>query len=488
MKLVLVFASLCGFFLPLGAFASVVINEVAWMGSSNGGTSLQDANDEWIELRNTGDNLIDLSGWTLQAADGKPSIMLDSDHCVNTALSASGYFLLERSDDTTVPNVMADCIYKGALSNAGEVLILKNASSIQVYQVDGSNEWKIGGDNKTKETLQKTSSGWITAEGTPKAKNAGSSGSQTEYQGPETSSQPSTTSSSPEGGSTQVIEKKITADAGDDKTVIVGVAAKFMGSALGFKNEPLNTADFLWSFGDGSMARGRTVFHTFYYPGVYNVDLNVSAGDASAVDRIVVTAIPNEIKISEVKPGVGGWIELHNNSQFDIDLSRWGIGNGVSVYSLSQNTKILGGAYTVIPYEVSGIAFLSSGMASLIYPKGTMAQEFQYSGTLRTDESFHNIQGSAKIGLESPGSERFIVRSINRRKVFAPTTGQSLALTKEMNAIEAEEIEKNLALAKESLPQKEKLFSETILWFGIALGIGLLSAIGYLFIKRKGFL
>ena len=50
----------------------VIISEIAWMGTT---TSF---NDEWIELyNNTGGN-IDLTGWTLSAADGTPSIALAS--------------------------------------------------------------------------------------------------------------------------------------------------------------------------------------------------------------------------------------------------------------------------------------------------------------------------------------------------------------------------------------------------------------------------
>jgi len=37
----------------------VVINELMWMGSTKG------ASDEWIELRNTTDSSIDISGWQI---------------------------------------------------------------------------------------------------------------------------------------------------------------------------------------------------------------------------------------------------------------------------------------------------------------------------------------------------------------------------------------------------------------------------------------
>ena len=113
----------------------VVINEIAWMGTGASG------NDEWLELRNNMGSAIDLTGWILMAADGKPTIELSG------TIEANGFFLLERTDDSTVSDIPADQIYTGALGNAGEVLILKDAEGNEIDQVDdwyaGNNDSKI---------------------------------------------------------------------------------------------------------------------------------------------------------------------------------------------------------------------------------------------------------------------------------------------------------------------------------------------------------
>jgi hypothetical protein len=107
----------------------VVLSEIAWMGT------LASANDEWIELFNNTSSDIDLTGWTLAAADGTPSISLIG------VIPAGGYFLLERTDDGTVPGVAADQIYTGALENTGEVLELRDgAAALQ----DGVDAWYAG--------------------------------------------------------------------------------------------------------------------------------------------------------------------------------------------------------------------------------------------------------------------------------------------------------------------------------------------------------
>ncbi|HET6371968.1 MAG TPA: lamin tail domain-containing protein [Candidatus Polarisedimenticolia bacterium] len=117
----------------------VVINEIAWMGTTTS------ANDEWIELFNNTGGDISLIGWTLTALDGTPAVTLSG------TIPAGGHFLLERTDDSTVPGVTADQIYTGALGNTGEVLALNN----QLGELqDDVNAW-YAGNNTTKATMQR---------------------------------------------------------------------------------------------------------------------------------------------------------------------------------------------------------------------------------------------------------------------------------------------------------------------------------------------
>ncbi len=103
--------------LALGASpGDVVINEIAWMGTTCS------YYDEWIELYNNSSLSIDLTGWSLKAADGTPDISLVG------IIPAKGYFLLERTDDQTIKDLKADQIYTGALENTSEDFQLRDAS------------------------------------------------------------------------------------------------------------------------------------------------------------------------------------------------------------------------------------------------------------------------------------------------------------------------------------------------------------------------
>ena len=150
-----------------GPALQVVINEIAWMGTS------EDFIHEWIELFNNTSSEIDLEGWTLNAADGSPQIVLSGFiPAGNPHEDLCGYFLLKRSSDfPEIPD--ADQTYTGALENVGEILELRDATDVLQDQVNAEGGWHAG-DNDTKETMQRidptapgTPENWMTAEGTP---------------------------------------------------------------------------------------------------------------------------------------------------------------------------------------------------------------------------------------------------------------------------------------------------------------------------------
>jgi len=112
--------------------AWVIISEVAWAGTQ------ASANDEWIELWNPGAADVDLAGWTL--TDGG-----DLHTALSGTIGAGGFFLLERTDDTTVADTVADRIYTGALANGGESLYLIDSSGRMMDTANsGGGPWPAG--------------------------------------------------------------------------------------------------------------------------------------------------------------------------------------------------------------------------------------------------------------------------------------------------------------------------------------------------------
>ena len=111
---------------------AVLINEIAWAGT------IASANDEWIELHNPGLDPIDLTGWRM--SDGG-----DISFALSGSLLGYGYFLLERTDDTTVSDLRADRIYTGSLRNTGEQLeLLGPGGEIVDTANSGGGGWPAG--------------------------------------------------------------------------------------------------------------------------------------------------------------------------------------------------------------------------------------------------------------------------------------------------------------------------------------------------------
>ena len=144
--------------IPALAHADIIINEIAWMGTN------KSSSDEWIELANTDSTAVSLIGWKLHTADNSVNITLSG------SISGNGFYLLERTDDTTIPTITADKIYTGALSDSGEKLILEDNTGSVVQSLDFTAKWPAG-NTTTNQTMQWNGSSWVTGDPTPKAAN-----------------------------------------------------------------------------------------------------------------------------------------------------------------------------------------------------------------------------------------------------------------------------------------------------------------------------
>ena len=147
----------------------VAINEVGWAGT---GAS---SDDEWIELCNPGTTAIDLSGWQLKgnAPDSSPDPVIK----LTGTIPPGGYYLLERTDETTVSNITADQIYTGDLVDAGEILILYNSAGdrVDTANIDGGS-WPAGSATNQRSMERRSSTldsptSWVTFFGTSSYQN-----------------------------------------------------------------------------------------------------------------------------------------------------------------------------------------------------------------------------------------------------------------------------------------------------------------------------
>lgn len=325
--------------------ANLLVTEIAWMGTE------VSSNDEWIELYNNSDESIELIDWELSAGDGSPTIPL------NGVIGPNEYVVLERTDDTTIPNIEAFYIYTGALSNDGEFLSLKNQNGEVEQSLNFISGWPAG-DSNTKDTMQLYGDSWITASPTPKQETEGVE-LEPEVLGESTKTE-------------KIVPSK--------KKIYSGPQVKlsfsknnYVGSKILFEIETKNEygekmygGRYVMTMGDGSVLEffpkkeiDYDIFYTYLYPGEYKIYLEFyktvfETTKPSYSNEYSIKVIGGSVFIDDVLSDSA--IKLKNISNIDVDLSDFKIGNEVGdKFIIPRNTIIASGKEIIIPFNIHGL-------------------------------------------------------------------------------------------------------------------------------------
>ncbi len=294
MLLLLVLTFACGTDATAATPGSVVINEVAWMGTQ------ASTSDEWIELFNTTDQDIDLTGWTLVALDGTPSITLSG------IVPAQGFFLLERTDNDTVSDIAADQIYTGALENDpdAEILLLKDATGNPIDSANGDGGSWPAGNSTTRSTMERinpllpdSDANWAANNGIVR-------------NGLDADDKPINGTPKAQNSTTIVkINAPPIANAGPDLITNEGVSVTLDGSESYDPDGDALTCT--WDPGDGSVTlAGCVVSHAYADIGVFTATLTVDDGHGGiGVDTLTVTV---RAPPSKGDANGNGAIDLHD--------------------------------------------------------------------------------------------------------------------------------------------------------------------------------
>jgi len=363
-------------FVPVWAFADVLITEVMYDPTGT------DTGREWIEVCNTGDTDVALSTWRLFEGD--------TNHKIATTTSSEngilgGHVCAIIADK---PDVFASDFpeYTGrvfdstfSLNNTGETLILRDGDLIDrdttVYDVSAGG----AGDGNT---LSRTASGtWVATAPNPGVWDPSSFPAPIEAEKDNTSNMDNTeetetettntssSSSSSSSSSIWIPKPSIYAYAGKDTTVLAGASVAFTGQGAGTTKTPLKTAEYIWNFGDGTIARGQSVFHTYRYPGTYIAYLTVVSGDVQGGDSMIITAKEPKLTLSAVGMGYDDrYVEITNGASEEIELSYWYLRAGERQFQIPEHTYIRGGASVRFLEEVTRLSPASPDRVELLYP------------------------------------------------------------------------------------------------------------------------
>lgn len=373
---------------PFIASAEVQFTEVMYDLESG-----SDTGREWIEIYNAGNSPVDVSGYRLHEGTTNHTLSVFQG---NGTLPAGGTAIIADNPAKfliDVPNFSGTILDSSfSLSNTGESLALKDSVLLDIDQLTYSSDMGANGDGKT---LQRSGTSWVAALPTPgsfslatnsssggssggsssatsEASNSSSTSSGEESASSATASSSQTVAGSASGSSSKWPTKpQIYADAGSDKRVTVGTPTEFRGEALGIDKKPLENARYLWNFGDGGSAEGQHVLHEYRYPGSYIATLDVSAGEFSNSDKLMVTVVAADLALYSGADALGGYIEIENRGGEETDLSYWQLVSSGKIFTLPKDTFLL--AKKSVRFSESVTRLTASPVAELHYPNGTLA-------------------------------------------------------------------------------------------------------------------
>ncbi len=187
--------------------------------------------------------------------------------------------------------------------------------------------------NVTESCASWPQSEWGSASYTTQSITIGTSGQIT--QATSTATQ-TTLNTTPTNVGPQTLTIKITSQ----PTVVVGAGSSFVGSATNSHGGVGSDTRYVWNFGDGSTKEGPTAFHTYTYPGTYNVMLSAGSGDKAGIGHTKIQVVSAQIGML-VQPD--GSVLVSNQSSYELHISLWNISSGLSSFQIPLDTILSAG-------------------------------------------------------------------------------------------------------------------------------------------------
>lgn len=133
----------CDFDADVTSDKSIIINEVAWMGTNESYRS------EWIEFTNLTDKTIDLSGWKLTDESGKFLLEFSADAKIDPRK-----FYVAVKKGISIAGIKSRSEFSGSIRNSDQTLKLFDADCMVRDVVVADPSWPAG-ENDTKQTMER---------------------------------------------------------------------------------------------------------------------------------------------------------------------------------------------------------------------------------------------------------------------------------------------------------------------------------------------
>lgn len=337
------------------------------------------ANHLWIKIFNNTTDEVDLTMWSVSDYDGTSW----HHHAINadgsSFLSPNSYAIVAKASSTTIDD------FKSKNPEISDMLFYGNLTI--------ENEGVLGLSNDKKTIISNKSYGGAIV---PSDTNSDSNASDTSS----TSTSGSVSSSSSSKEETKVYN--ITTKIISPKIVTAGVPFTLDHNTTGIKKEKIILGKFVWNFGDGMKKEGITsdpFSYIYQYPGEYVLTLSYSGSSFSAkpdaTDRLIVKVISSGIVISSVGTFADPYIEIENNSNYEMSMSNFIIKGSVHYFIIPNGMMILPKSKLklsprITGFDINDLTSISiidtSGQIFATYPN-KVASTIKYS----TSKNINNV-------------------------------------------------------------------------------------------------
>lgn len=382
----LFFLSIMFFYGSNLVYANVVINEV----------QLLPTNERFVELYNDTSSSVDLTGWYMQrktVGASSFSSLVSNPNFEGKTLGVGEYFVISRAD------------FGGADVFLG-TLTLTESNTIQIKNSNGEVIDKIGwGDaddcgniscapnpNEGQSIQRATGGSWVISTPTLGEEN-------------KTSSSPAPENTEEEKNEDENIENISTSSSGKTSTPIkkvvkaskikaeiqvaglayVGIPASFQGKVIDIYGQPIMRGRYFWNFGDGDSREVKTIGtdkfdHTYFYPGDYTVTLeyfpDAFAETPEVTEKIIIKVVKAGVSISRVGDEKDFFIEISNDTNFEIDISKWKLVSEFKVFNFPRNTNLASKKKMILSSRLTNFSVLDKNTLKLFDSQGELVFDY----------------------------------------------------------------------------------------------------------------
>lgn len=379
---------------------------------------LPNAEEEFIELFNPGENDEDLSGWILRDGSKTGKYVFPE----NSVIKGNDYLVVYKKD------------FKFALNNSGD-------ESVNFYDPNETLVSSVSYDGAKEDiSYNFDGTGWRWSKYlTPGAEN--------EF-----------------NESTGI---KIKAE----RKIYKNTYADFKAQVKNPDNDKLK---FTWDFGDGHKSYKKNTRHKYDKTGKFKVMLKVFDGSEETTEefKVEVKKFPkNKIKITKVSPNPEGkdsdneYIIVKNGSKKKINLKNWAIASGSKKlynHPINKNLVIKPGEEVKIGRDISKFALNNKkSKIELRYPDGRVAYEMKYNKkeeSVKEGEIYEKTELGWAWKMNNPETLLAIAgKNIDAEVTAVDNVGEIVEKNSENQALSSEE---KLALSSETnniSPENEKV-------------------------------